>query len=191
MNTNKILIAYASRSGTTEEIACFIEKIFIELNFNVEIKPIKSVTDLKVYNAVIIGSAIQYDTWLPEVRQFIKNNLNTLTKLPVSFYFSCLTLSQQSQKTRLKALTYSNKLNSLFPQLKPVSVGQFAGVLNYSKLSFLYRFIFKAVMPILGVKEGDYRNWGAIKEWAEDVHSKLNNGSIDQIHVKKEEHKNV
>ena len=187
MNTRKILIAYASKSGTTEEVADFIGKLFIQKHFKVEIKSIKSVTDLKGYNAVIIGSAIQYDTWLPEVRQFTKNNMNTLTRVPVSFFFTCLALSQQSKKTRLKALTYSNKLHSLFPQLKPISVGQFAGVLNYSKMSFLYRILFKAIMPILGVEEGDYRNWDTIKDWAENVHSKLNNRFIDQNYIDKKE----
>ncbi len=69
---------------------------------------------------------------------------------------------------------YSDKLYSLMPKIKPLSVGGFAGVLDYSKLSFPQRLVSKGIFLILGVKEGDYRNWKAIRSWAKTVHVKLN-----------------
>ena len=176
--------------GSTGEIANFIGKILIQKNYDVEIMSVKNatelMTDLKTYKAVIIGSPIQYDNWVREVRQFAKNNRKSLSELPVAYFFSCLALSQQSKKpkeAKLKGLVYSNTLRSLLPEVNPVSVGGFAGVLDYSKMPFLPRIVFKAIMPILGVKEADYRNWSAINEWAENVHTKFNCGSTDQENI--------
>ena len=70
-------------------------------------------------------------------------------------------------------MAYSGKLRALAPQVKPVDVGRFAGVLNYKKIPFFFRLIFKVILPILGVQEGDYRDWEAIRAWAKSMHFKL------------------
>jgi menaquinone-dependent protoporphyrinogen oxidase len=57
----------------------------------------------------------------------------------------------------------------------PVSIGRFAGVLDFSKMSFLTRLIFKTVSTVTGVREGDYRDWDAIRSWAQSIHVKLSN----------------
>ena len=58
--------------------------------------------------------------------------------------------------------------------ISPVSVGQFAGAVNFSKLPFILRQLFKLFSFIAGGKEGDYRDWDAIRAWAQDVHSNIN-----------------
>ncbi len=44
----------------------------------------------------------------------------------------------------------------IVPELKPIGVGQFAGVLDYSKMPALMRPLFKGAMAVMKVKEGDY-----------------------------------
>ncbi len=172
---HKILIAYASEFGTTREVADVIGKILCQGGgATVEIKWVKNVKDLKNYEAVIIGSAIQYDKWMPDAIKFVMTYQNILSKLPVAFFFTCLTLSKQTEKARHTAMAYSDKLYSLLPQVKPISVGGFAGVLDYGKMSLGFRLIAKGIYAIFGVLEGDYRDWDAIHFWAKNVHSKLN-----------------
>jgi len=67
------------------------------------------------------------------------------------------------------AIEYSDILCDLVPQVKPVSVGRFAGVLNYSKIPFFTRTVTKIAMAIHKVKEGDYRDWNAIRSWAKSI----------------------
>ena len=62
---------------------------------------------------------------------------------------------------------------TLVPQVKPVNVGRFAGVLDYSKMSFFFRLIAKGVLAIIGVPGGDYRSWDVIRSWAKGIHFKL------------------
>lgn len=171
---HKILVAYASEFGTTREVAEVIGQVLCQSGASVEIKWVNNVKGLNDYAAVIIGSAIQYDKWMPEARKFVSANQNSLSKLPVAFFFTCLTLSIQTEKTERQAMAYSDKLVSLLPQVKPLSVGRFAGVLDYSKLPFLFRLMFKGISLITGVQEGDYRDWDTIRVWAEGVHAELN-----------------
>ena len=55
----------------------------------------------------------------------------------------------------------------------PVSMGLFAGALDYSKLNFIFRAVMKSKMKKQGIPEGDFRNWDAITSWAEGVSSSL------------------
>jgi len=169
----KILVAYASQFGTTGEVAEAIGAVLRQGGATVETKWVKTVKDLNSYDAVIIGSAIQYDRWMPEAREFVTTNQDILSKLPVAYFFTCLVLSKQTEKTERKAMAYSDKLYSLVPQVKPVSIGRFAGVLDYSKMSFFLRLIAKGLFAIIRVPGGDYRIWDAIHSWAKAMHLKL------------------
>ncbi|MCP4371557.1 MAG: hypothetical protein GY797_26070 [Deltaproteobacteria bacterium] len=163
---HKILIAYASKFGTTGEVAEAIGEVLYQDGNSVETKWIKNVKDLNNFDAIIIGSAIQYDRWMPEATEFVTANKSILSKLPVAYFFTCLTLFKRTKKAENKAMTYSDKLYSLVPQVKPVSVGRFAGVLDYSNMSFFIRLVAKGIFAIIRVPEGDYRNWDAIRSWA-------------------------
>jgi menaquinone-dependent protoporphyrinogen oxidase len=170
----KILVAYASEFGTTGEVAEVIGEALCQEGNTIETKWIKNVKeDLNNYDAVIIGSAIQYDKWMSEATGFVTANQNILSKLPVAYFFTCLTLSKQSEKAEHQAMAYSDKLYALVPQVKPISIGRFAGVLDYSKMSLGFRLIAWGIYAIFGVQEGDYRDWDAIRSWAKSVYFQL------------------
>ena len=170
----KILVAYASESGTTAEVAEAIGKVLCQEGNTVDTKRVKNVNDLNGYDAVIIGSSIQYDRWMPEAAELVKANQKILQQLPVAYFFTCLVLHKLNTKGDLKAKKYSDKLQALVPQVKPVSIGGFVGVLDYSKMGFFSRLLMKVILFNKGVKEGDYRDWDAIRAWAKDTQLKLN-----------------
>ena len=166
---HKILIAYASEFGTTSEVAEAVGDTLCEDGNTVETLWIKNVKDINNYDAVIIGSAILYEKWMPEAREFVKNNQDTLKNMPVAYFITCMALSSKEDAAMQQAIEYSDKICNLEPQVKPVSVGHFAGVLDYSKLSFLKRTLTKTAMARHKVKEGDYRDWNAIRSWAKSI----------------------
>jgi len=171
---HKILITYASGFGTTGEVAEAIGEVLCQAGNTVETKWVKNVKDLNNYDAVIIGSAIQYSRWMPEAREFVTANQKILNKLPVAYFFTCLVLHKLNPKGDLAAKEFSDKLQALVPQVKPVSIGGFAGVLDYTNMGFFPRLILKLILLKKGVKEGDYRDWDAIRAWAKDTQLKLN-----------------
>ena len=170
-----ILVAYASEFGTTSEVAEVIGKVFCDGGATADIKSVDDVKDLEKYDAVIIGSAIQYDKWMSDAIKFVTINQNKLSELPVAFFFTCLTLSKQTEKAERQAMAYSDKLHTLNPKVKPLSVGRFAGVLDYKRMSLGSRLFARFIYAIFGVLEGDYRDWDVIRIWAKDIHSKLEN----------------
>jgi menaquinone-dependent protoporphyrinogen oxidase len=170
---HKILVAYASKFGTTGGVAEAVGEVFCREGHTVDTKWVPHVQDIHKYDAVVIGGAIQYDTWMSEATKFVTANQHILHTLPVAYFFTCLVLSKQTDKAERKAKAYAEKLSSLVPHVIPVSVGRFAGVLDYSKMSFFFRQISKVVLSIMAVQEGDYRDWDAIRSWTKGLNGKL------------------
>ena len=71
---NKILITYASRSGSTAEIAEAIGKTLSQRGAQVEVLPMTQVTDLAPYQAIVAGSTIHGQKWLPEAMTFVSDH---------------------------------------------------------------------------------------------------------------------
>lgn len=174
-NNSKILVAYASMYGTTAEVAKVIAETLQKesINIIVEAKPIKEIKNLEEYTAVIVGAPIRFDRWMSDAQMFVKNNKEILRTIPVAFFFTCMTLSQKSEKSERGAKIYSDALYVLDPEIKPISVQGFAGAVDYSKISFFLRYILKIALFIKGAKPGDYRNWEEIKNWAKSLASKM------------------
>jgi menaquinone-dependent protoporphyrinogen oxidase len=115
---------------------------------------------------------------MSEATKFLTAHQHVLRTVPVAYFFTCLVLSHRTEKAEKKAKAYAKKLSTLLPQVTPVSVGRFAGVLDYRKMSFFSRLVFKIALSIMGVQEGDYRDWDAIVSWAKGLHGKLTHEQI-------------
>jgi menaquinone-dependent protoporphyrinogen oxidase len=167
-NKAKILIAYESQLGSSAEIARFIGTHFPS-DKQVDVHKINEVSDLSKYEQIIIGSAIQYDKWMKEARDFVVANENELATKTVSYFLVCLVLSKKGPEPIKKANGYTMQIRKLAPKIEVRHFGQFAGVLNYGKMSVLQRVFARGIFAILGVKEGDYRNWDQIREWTKGL----------------------
>ncbi len=172
----KVLVAYASRHGSTAEIAQIMAEALHHDNVIAEAKWVGHVTDIDEYDAIIIGSAIRYDKWLPEATEFVVRHQSALQQTPVFLFFTCMTLSVKSEKATVQAAEYAAKIAALLPQVSATDVGQFAGALDFDKIPFPGRLIARLIFVFLRVKQGDYRDWAAIRHWAETriINSKTN-----------------
>ena len=165
---NKILVTYASRFGSTTGVAEAIAKKLSERGAQVDVLPMKEVTDLTPYTAVVAGSAINAGAWLPEAMQFLKDKREVLAKKPFAAFLVCMTLTMRNADQYLSHV--ATWLDPVSREVKPVSRGYFAGGLDIKKIpSFSDRLKFR-VSVLFGVwKEGDHRDWQAIQQWAESL----------------------
>jgi len=166
--TNRILVTYASRTGSTAGVAQAIGKSLAESGAEVDVLPMRDARDLAPYTAVVAGSAIQGNKWLPEAMQFMRTHQAALAQKPVAAFLVCMTLAMPNgEKYREHVAGFLQPVRSL---VRPVSEGLFAGVLDISKVPSLGDKLKFRLSVIFGVwSEGDHRDWNAIRAWAESI----------------------
>lgn len=164
--SEKILVAYASKCGSTGGVAEAIGQALCDGGATVDVRLAKDVTDLSSYRAVVVGSAIRMGQWLPKAVKFVETHRDTLSQVPVAYFAVCMTLAEDTEENRRTVAAYLDPVREV---VQPVDVGLFAGAMDYSKLSFVFRLIIKAMR----VPEGDFRNWNAIRDWATNVRPML------------------
>jgi menaquinone-dependent protoporphyrinogen oxidase len=177
--SNKILVTYASRLGSTAGVAEAIGKTLAENGAEVEIRRMEDVTDLTPYSAVVAGSAIRGKQWLPEAMQFMQKHQAALRQKPFAPFLVCMTLAthaptawaqcgvKNGENYRPHVATF---LDPVRARVRPVSEGLFAGVLDIGKIpSFSDRLKFRLSVLFSVWKEGDHRDWNAIQKWAVDL----------------------
>ena len=165
----KILVAYASRCGTTGGVAETIGRTLCAEGFDVDTRLVKHVEDIGPYRAVVLGSAVNRASWLSDAIEFAEKNEEALRKVPVAYFLTCLALYQDTVETRKVARSYMEPVLKAVPGVRPIDSGLFAGTLDYGKLNVVVRMVMKSKMQAKGVPEGDFRNWNAITSWAKGL----------------------
>ncbi len=154
----RILIAYATRAGSTAEVAAVLGESLSSRGFAVHVRPVKEEPSLEGYQAALLGSAIRMGAWLPEMVKYIKANQAALQSLPSALFTVHILNTGQDAASRAARLAYLNPVRLLLPGAEEVF---FTGKMDFSRLSFVDRLIAKAVKAA----ESDQRDWPKIRSW--------------------------
>lgn len=158
----RVLVAYATRAGSTVEVATAIAESLAGRGYTVDVKPVKEKPNLAGYQAVILGSAIRMGSWLPEAVDFVKTNQQTLSQLPVALFTVHMLNTGDDEASRANRYAY---LKEVRPLVKAVDEAYFAGKMDFSRLSFMDRFVSSMVKAV----ESDQRDWQKIRAWAAGI----------------------
>ena len=156
--SERILVTYATRAGSTAEVAAAIGESLGERGLPVDVKPIKENPDPSGYRVVVIGSAIRMGKWLPEAVEFVKANQAALGQTQVALFTVHMLNTRDDEASRAARLAYLDAVRPLVHGAKEV---YFDGRIDFSRLSLLDRLISKAV----GSVEADNRDWDKIRGW--------------------------
>ncbi len=160
--TGKVLVAYATKSGSTVQVAETIGKSLADKGATVDVRPIKSITSLDGYHAVVIGSGVRIGKWLPEAVEFVKKNQAKLNQLPIAFFtVHLLNLDDSEASKQGRQLYAADARTSVNPRIE----GFFAGKMEYAKLSWLERWMAQTMKA----QEQDLRDWNKISTWAQSL----------------------
>jgi menaquinone-dependent protoporphyrinogen oxidase len=159
-----VVVASASKHGSTEEIGRFIADRFRERGIEAEAAPVQEVSDLGGVEAVVLGSAVYLGSWMEEALEFVDRALSTLRSIPV-WLFSVGPLGSEIQDEEEQP----KQLGELREKLRPRDHRLFFGVLDRDKLGFGERMMVKAVKA----PEGDFRDWDEIRAWADGIATDL------------------
>lgn len=159
MNTRSILLAYATRFGSTEEVAERVGAILSMAGYKVGVQPMQEVKGLDGYDAVVLGAAIYNARWHPEARRFLSKHKEALGQRPVAiFALGPLTTSEEAMQRSRRQL---GKELEKYPWLKPASVEVFIGKIDRAKMGLIDRLSSPA--------SSDHMDWEAIRGWAEGL----------------------
>jgi menaquinone-dependent protoporphyrinogen oxidase len=162
MAEKKILVVYASRYGSTGEIAEEIAEVLQETGVDVDVSNVMKIESIAGYDGVVIGSPIYMGKWLPEAVDFVKNFQNDLRRVPVAVFASGFSMKEPTEKNRESGRA---AISVIRPYVHPFDVGIFAGQLTFEGLSEADADIIR----MAGVMEGDFRDWDEIAAWAGDL----------------------
>lgn len=164
----RILVTYASRSGSTAATAEAISKTLLEDGVQVDLLPMQDVKDLTPYSAVVLGSPIRNSRWLPEALRFVQDNRMELTRKRVAMFTLSITLAMSNGEQHLQAV--KQWIAPVRSQVKPVSEGLFAGRLDFTKLPLTFDTLKLRLVVALGIfPKDDRRDWNSVRVWAENL----------------------
>jgi menaquinone-dependent protoporphyrinogen oxidase len=160
----RVVVASASKHGSTEGISEAIAERLHQLGHDAVAVRVSDVSELNGAEAVVLGSAVYAGSWMKEATEFAETNADALSRMPV-WLFSSGPLGTEVHDDEEQP----RQLAGLTETLKPRGHRVFFGALDSSKLGFGERMMVKAVKA----PEGDFRDWSAIGGWANEIAAEL------------------
>lgn len=178
----RVLVTYASRHGSTKEIAEHIAEKLQASGMEAEAQPVEAARDLETYDAFVVGSATYYGHWLKEATAFVKQNSDALASWPV-WLFSSGPLGAEPRDAEgrdLLEVSEPREIPELREAVNPRDHRVFFGVLDPGKLKFSERAVRKLPAGRAALPEGDFRDWNDIEAWAAGIAHELAQTPVSQ-----------
>ncbi len=163
MNTKTILVAFASRYGSTQEAAEAVADTLRQAGLQVDLQPMREVKSLEPYDAIVLGAAIYNTRWHPDAHAFLSQHEETLRERPVAIFSLGPTTRNPAAKKR--SLQQLDKDLGKYPWLRPVALEMFVGKYDLTKLGL------GAVGRLVPLP--DNRDPEAVRAWANRLPAQL------------------
>jgi len=158
-----ILVTVASKHGATGEIGEGIAAALRACGLSIETQAPDTVTSLDRFDAVILGSAVYASRWMDCATQFAERFATELADREVWLFSSGPLGDPPTPKEEPQATL------ALAARLGARGHRSFAGRLDPDQLGFFERTITRAVKA----PPGDFRDWEAIRAWADEIATAL------------------
>lgn len=172
----KVGVFYASRHGATRGIAEYVAQVLRERGFAAEAVDVggeEASEGLEGCEAFVLGSALYYGAWLEEGVRFARalgDRMREEERSLPAWIFSSGPLGVRPDDPEPQP----RQLGELTEWLEPREHRIFYGALSHHSLGFAERMVVKGVRA----PEGDFRDWEAIRSWAESIAEELGGGGL-------------
>lgn len=163
MNT-KVLITYATVSGSTREIAERIQAELKTLDIDVDLLPCREVKALGSYSTVVLGAPIYMFRLHKDAVQFLHRRQKELSRLPVAVFAGGPygeNVVEDSLEVRKNLQSELGKFSWLHPAAVLLVGGRFHPA--------LLRFPYNLIPALKGMPPSDARDWEEICAWARSL----------------------
>ena len=163
---NKILVAYASRCGSTGEIAAAIGEELCAAGAETVVLPVKEVKSLAGFDAVVLGSATRMGKLLPEATEFLKKNAADPALARIAYFTAGTGPLDPDPVKREEGMT--KPVAEWKAIREPVATSVFAGKVDHTKMSFPWKQMLSFVKEG-AMADADHRDFDAIRAWAREA----------------------
>ena len=171
----KVLVAYASKYGSTKGIADFIGEKLRQREIEADVRGVGDVGDLAPYDAFVIGSAVYMYHWMKEGKQFVLKNRRVLSTRPV-WLFSSGPVGKEEKDAKgrdVREASGPKELDELRNAAKARDHRVFFGAFYGSRLTGMYALGYRMAQRSKEAREampeGDFRDWKEIEAWAAGI----------------------
>lgn len=165
-----ILVAYASKYGSTKGVAEAVAAALRDEGLDVSLQPVRDVRSLEGYSAVVLGAPFYIGSLHGDARQFLARHQEALVQTPTAFF----TLGPTQSKDWPEARGQIDSTLAKLPWFKPVVVEMFGGKYDPALLRFPDTLLAKLpASPLHDMPGSDLRDWDAIRAWAKSLPAAL------------------
>lgn len=161
-NLQRVLVAYASRGGSTRELAEQVAQVFEQSGLSVDLQPASAIHDVGSYRAVVLGSALYFQHLMPEARQFLSAHAPLLAMRPLALFSVGAEMRKGTPEARAAAARWVGQSLGSLPELQPIAIEHFAGAVELRRLGLWWRLL---VLATFG-ERGDWRDIAAVRAWS-------------------------
>jgi menaquinone-dependent protoporphyrinogen oxidase len=165
--TNRVLVAFATEYGSTQEVAEAIAAALRERGLEADMRRAREVRSLDGYNAVVLGAPLYMFKWHKDALGFLARHRSALAERPVAIF--ALGPFHDEEKDWQEVRSELDKELAKFPWLAPASIKIVGGKFDPTKL----RFPWNMLPALKQMPACDLRDWTAIRAWASDLTTKL------------------
>jgi menaquinone-dependent protoporphyrinogen oxidase len=165
--SNVILVGYATRSGSTKEVAEAVAVSFRESGQEVDLQPMRNVRTLDGYRALVLGAPLFMFHWHKDALAFLSRHREALKGLSVAVF--ALGPFHDAEKEWHDVRAQLDTELAKVPWFSPVARQVFGGKFDPATL----RFPMNLIPAMRKMPASDIRDWTAIRKWATELAAKL------------------
>lgn len=162
-----ILVAFATRYGSTQEVAETVATALRDTGLEVDLRRLRDVKSLECYQAVVLGAPLQMFRWHKDALSFLKRHREALLQLSTAVFAvgPVNDLEKEWQGARMQL----EKELAEFPWFVPMDQKIFGGRFDPAALSGRWKLV-----PGLGrTPKSDIMDLDAVAAWGYGLPQKL------------------
>jgi menaquinone-dependent protoporphyrinogen oxidase len=170
-----VLVAYSTAGGSTREVAERVGARLRERGAVAEVLPAEAADDLARYDALVLGSAVHSQEWLPAAARLLRRCADEASDTPV-WLFSVSSIGETSSAVAAPVSRLLHRwgreprtVTAARSRLSPRDHRSFAGVVTATDWPAWGRVLFR----LMGGRFGDHRDWEDVDAWATGIAAAL------------------
>jgi menaquinone-dependent protoporphyrinogen oxidase len=157
--TKSILVAYATRYGSTQEAAAAVTEVLCERGFNADLQLAKAVKTLEGYSVVVLGAPLFMFHWHADALHFLARHRQALQGRPLGLFALGPVQDPCNEQEWKDSRAQLEKELAQFPWLMPVALEIFGGRYDPGRLRFPLK-LFAGAAPA-----SDILDLAAVRAW--------------------------